>query len=96
MCSVSFIVCVVFLCCVSFDRGVILCDVLFVCCVLLYNHCQRVETHLHLINITSYKYYKEYSPYLCTRYNIFQNYNQIEQKETRYMQYSLNYFYIVN
>jgi hypothetical protein len=41
-----------FVCCVSFDRGVILCDVLFVCCVLLYNHCHRVKTHLQLINIT--------------------------------------------
>jgi hypothetical protein len=26
--------------------------VLFVCCVLLYNHCHRVKTHLQLINIT--------------------------------------------
>jgi hypothetical protein len=25
--------------------------VLFVCCVLLYNHCHRVKTHLQLINI---------------------------------------------
>jgi hypothetical protein len=39
-----------FVCCVSFDRGVILCDVLFVCCVLLYNHCHRVKTHLQLNN----------------------------------------------
>jgi hypothetical protein len=44
------------MCCVSFDRGVILCDVLFVCCVLLYNHCHRVQTHLQLINITLIQY----------------------------------------
>jgi hypothetical protein len=41
-----------FVCCVSFDCGVILCYVLFVCCVLLYNHWHHVKTHLQLINIT--------------------------------------------
>jgi hypothetical protein len=38
-----------FVCCVSFDRGVILCDVLFVCCLIV-NPCHRVKTHLQLIN----------------------------------------------
>jgi hypothetical protein len=49
-----------FVCCVSFDRGVILCDVYVIlcdvcylfCCDLLYNHCHRVKTHLQLINST--------------------------------------------
>jgi hypothetical protein len=46
-CVRNFIVCVV-LCAVSFDGSVILCDVLFVCCVLLYYHCHRVKTLLQL------------------------------------------------
>jgi hypothetical protein len=47
-----------------------------VCCVLLYNHCHRVKTHLQLINITYritgfllhglYPIY-EYTKLLCTR-----------------------------
>jgi hypothetical protein len=41
-----------FVCCVSFDRGVILCDVCYSFVVLWYNHCYRVKTYLQLINIT--------------------------------------------
>jgi hypothetical protein len=37
-----------FVCCVSFDRGVILCGVCYLFAVLLHNHCHRVKTHMQL------------------------------------------------
>jgi hypothetical protein len=37
-----------FMCCVSFARGVILCDVCYLFVVLLYYHCHWVKTHLQL------------------------------------------------